>query len=267
MFPEIQKHFLFMIVISIIGWMMEVICKSIEYGRYINRGFLIGPWCPIYGVGAVLMVHRLSDYAESPIAVFLLGMTLCGILEYLTSYLLERIFHARWWDYSHKCFNLNGRICANTLIPFGLLGLLLIYVLKPFLFALFDGLPSLALNLLFYFTLALFAADVIISCNVLGIIRKHASSTGADDTEMLTKAVREELGRRNLLARRTLRAYPGLKLYNGELLKKMQAKQQEIRQEAIDARRRIRKDMDAYEQRIREAVNEKKKEKQEKHEK
>lgn len=258
MFPEIQKYYLFMITISIIGWMMEVICKSLEYGRYINRGFLIGPWCPIYGVGSLLIVHFLSDYAHRPGVVFLLGIVLCGTLEYLTSYLLEKIFHARWWDYSRKRFNLNGRICANTLIPFGLLGLLLVYVLKPFLFGLFDKLPEPALNLLFFIALTLFAADVIISCNVLGNIRRHACSTGADDTEMLTRMVREHLGKHSFFARRTLFAYPGLKLYNGELLQKMKQKQQEIKQEAADAKRKILEDLDTCEQHIRNHTRKKK---------
>lgn len=249
-----------MIVIAIMGWIMEVVCKSLEYGRYINRGFLIGPWCPIYGVGSLLIVRLLTRYADRPEAVFLLGMVVCGTLEYLTSYLLEKIFHARWWDYSRRRFNLNGRICANTLIPFGLLGLLLIYVLRPFIFGLFDRLSLTALNVLFYCTIAVFATDVIVSCNVLGKIRKHASSTGADDTEMLTHAVREQLGKVSLLARRTLRAYPNLRLYNSELLKKMYQKQKELRQDAKDARRRIRTEMDAYELRIREAIQEKKQE-------
>ncbi len=259
MFPDLQKNFLFMIVLSMLGWMMEVICKSFEYHRYINRGFLIGPWCPVYGVGSLLIVHLLDGYADRPAAVFLLGMVVCGALEYITSYLLEKIFHARWWDYSRRRFNLNGRICANTLIPFGLLGLLLIYLIQPFLFGLFDRLSMRALNWLFYCVLAVFGADVIVSCNVLGKIRKHASCTGADDTEMLTRAVREQLSKASLLARRTLRAYPGLKLYNGELLEKMRQKRQEIQQEAVDARRKIREDMDAYEQRIREAIQEKRK--------
>lgn len=106
----LQKNFLFVIAISVLGWMMEVACKSLEYKRFINRGFLIGPWCPIYGVGSLLIVLLLSDYIASPLTVFLLGMILCGALEYLTSYLLKKIFHARWWDYSRRRFNLNGRI-------------------------------------------------------------------------------------------------------------------------------------------------------------
>ena len=108
---------------AFLGWVMEVVCKLIQFGRFINRGFLIGPYCPIYGFGAVLVTALLTPFSASPPAVFVLAMAVCGTLEYLTSYSMEKLFHARWWDYSHRRFNLNGRVCAGTLIPFGLMGL------------------------------------------------------------------------------------------------------------------------------------------------
>ena len=73
----------------------------------------------------------LSRFTDDPLAVFALAMLLCGTLEYLTSYIMEKACHARWWDYSAKKFNLNGRVCADTLIPFGLVGLGMIYFVKP----------------------------------------------------------------------------------------------------------------------------------------
>jgi len=74
----------------------------------------VGPWCPIYGFGAVFISLLLSRHAEDPLAVFGLAILICGILEYSASYMLEKIFHARWWDYSTKKFNLNGRVCADV---------------------------------------------------------------------------------------------------------------------------------------------------------
>ena len=127
---------------AFLGWVMEVVCKLIQFGRFINRGFLIGPYCPIYGFGAVLVTALLTPFSESPLAVFVLAMAVCGTLEYLTSYVMEKLFHARWWDYSHRRFNLNGRVCAGTLIPFGLLGLGMVYVARPVLFGLFARLPQ-----------------------------------------------------------------------------------------------------------------------------
>ena len=119
----LEYYFLLFFVSAVLGWTMEVACKLVEFRRFINRGFLLGPYCPIYGFGAVLVTLLLSRYADSVAAVFVLAMVVCGTLEYLTSYMMEKLFHARWWDYSQKKFNLNGRVCADTLIPFGLLGL------------------------------------------------------------------------------------------------------------------------------------------------
>ena len=127
---------------AVLGWCMEVICKLFQFHRFINRGFLIGPYCPIYGFGTALLTALLSRFTRDPVAVFGLAILICGTLEYCTSWLMETLFHARWWDYSSKPFNINGRVCANTLIPFGLLGLGMIYFVKPFLFARFDRLPD-----------------------------------------------------------------------------------------------------------------------------
>lgn len=250
-----------MVSISVLGWCMEVACKYREFHRFINRGFLIGPYCPIYGVGAVLIVLFLSPYSDAPLTVFLLAMVLCGTLEYLTSYLMEKLFHARWWDYSRRRFNLNGRICANTLIPFGLLGLVLIYLLHPLFFGLFDRLSPMALNLLSLFLLAVLLTDMVISSTVLGKIRASASASGADDTEMLTRAVREELSKRHVLVRRLLRAFPYLRLYNSRLLNQMKEKQQEIKREAQAYQRRVHEELDMHEQKLRQFYAEKKQEK------
>lgn len=149
MIPEqIAAYILLFFVSSGLGWMMEVICKLIQFGRFINRGFLIGPLCPIYGFGSVFLCLMLERFTDSPFEVFLLAMVVCGALEYLTSYCMEKFFHARWWDYSQKRFNLNGRICADTLIPFGLLGLAMLYLIKPFLFTIFAKIPHPALSYL-----------------------------------------------------------------------------------------------------------------------
>ena len=118
-----QIYFLLFISYSILGWLMEVTVKYFQFRRFINRGFLIGPYCPIYGWGAILITLLLKKYIDDPIALFALGMMLCAILEYFASYLLEKTFKARWWDYSNQKFNINGRICLKTMIVFGLLGI------------------------------------------------------------------------------------------------------------------------------------------------
>ena len=115
---DIRVAFILFMFYSIFGWVLEVLGKLIECKRFINRGFLIGPYCPIYGVGAILITALLGKYQDDIIALFIMAIVLCGTLEYLTSYVMEKVFHARWWDYSQRKFNINGRVCLYTIIPF-----------------------------------------------------------------------------------------------------------------------------------------------------
>ena len=116
---------------SIIGWIIESIYVSITEKKLVNRGFLIGPYCPIYGCGALGMILYLDQYKDNIITVFFLAVILCSILEYLTSYLMEKIFKVRWWDYSNKLFNINGRVCGENAILFGLFTIIIIYLIEP----------------------------------------------------------------------------------------------------------------------------------------
>ena len=111
-------------VFSVLGWMMEVTLKYIQYHRFINRGFLIGPYCPIYGSGVVLVTVLVGGLigirGGTPGEIFLAGFFICGGLEYFISWYMEKAFHARWWDYSRKPMNLNGRVWIGNLMLFGL---------------------------------------------------------------------------------------------------------------------------------------------------
>ncbi len=228
---EIWQYILFFFISSCLGWIMEVTCKLIQFHRFINRGFLIGPYCPIYGFGAVIVTALLSRYEGEPVTVFVLAMVLCGTLEYLTSYFMEKLFHARWWDYSHKRFNLNGRVCADTLIPFGLLGMLMVYVVKPFLFGRMAQMPQDALRIVCIALTAGILFDAALSTTILGKIRKTANLSGEDDTEAIAQAVREHLARNSALVRRVLSAFPYAKLYNKPLMEKLKQRRREIRRE------------------------------------
>ena len=101
---------------------MEVTLQFINKKRFVNRGFLIGPICPIYGYGVLLILLLVGNKGDI-LAVFLKSILICSLIEYFTSYFMEKLFKARWWDYSKRKFNLNGRVCLGTAIPFGILGL------------------------------------------------------------------------------------------------------------------------------------------------
>ena len=125
MIQTIELYFLLFITYSVIGWTMEVVGKLIELKRFVNRGFLIGPCCSIYGFGGILITLLLQYFTANPVVLFFMAILVCGVLEYLTSYFMEKLFNARWWDYSQRKYNINGRVCLNTIIPFGILGCLI----------------------------------------------------------------------------------------------------------------------------------------------
>lgn len=130
---------LYFFIYSFCGWLMESIYCSIPARRVINRGFLNGPLCPIYGSGVLLILIFLIPVRDtvSPLGialavVFLAGAALASIVEYATSWAMEKLFHARWWDYSNNKYNLNGRICLQISIAWGGLATGFLYLIQPF---------------------------------------------------------------------------------------------------------------------------------------
>ena len=200
----------------------------------------MGPWCPIYGFGAVFISLLLSRHAEDPLAVFGLAILICGILEYSASYMLEKIFHARWWDYSTKKFNLNGRVCAGTLLPFGLLGLLLVYAITPVMFSCFDLLSETMIQIICLSLSLLFLADITISTTTLVKIRVHAGKLNGDSTEKITNEVRSVLAEKSALVRRMMRAFPEARLYNGKIIMIMRERCLQLRKEIKQAKKKTK---------------------------
>ena len=200
----------------------------------------MGPWCPIYGFGAVFISLLLSRHAEDPLAVFGLAILICGILEYSASYMLEKILHARWWDYSTKKFNLNGRVCADTLLPFGLLGLLLVYAITPVMFSCFDLLSETMIQIICLSLSLLFLADITISTTTLVKIRVHAGKLDGDSTEKITNEVRSVLAEKSALVRRMMRAFPEARLYNGKIIMIMRERRLQLRKEIKQAKKKTK---------------------------
>lgn len=199
-------------VYSVLGWIMEVIVGLLQRKKLVNRGFLIGPYCPIYGAGGTAITFFLQKYVEDPIVLFCVAIVICGVLEYLTSYVMEKLFKARWWDYSKKKFNINGRVCLETIIPFGLLGCLIIYVLNPFVLSLLDKVSKDVINIIAQVIGIIFIVDFIISYFIIARLRKTAKQVKKnetyDNTEEITKKVREILTSRSVLDRRLINAFP-----------------------------------------------------------
>lgn len=211
MLHTIEIYFLLFISYAFLGWCMEVTCKFIQYKKFINRGFLIGPYCPIYGWGALAITILLKRYMEDPLVLFVMSTLICSIIEYLTSYFMEKKYHARWWDYSNKKFNINGRICLETLIPFGILGVAIMYGTNPILFKLYNQIPQLVINILTAILFIGFIVDNIISSNIISSINVEGNKLIKDNTEEITENIKQVLRQKSWLHRRLINAYPGLK--------------------------------------------------------
>lgn len=149
---------------SFLGWLWEVSLHLVIDGQFVNRGVLHGPWLPIYGVGSILILLLLYRLRKHPVLHFFAIIVLCGGVEYFSSYLLEKIHHGiRWWDYTGYFLNLNGRICAEGLLVFGLGGMAIAYVLAPLLDSIIRKVEVKRLVVTCVVLLSVFAADQIYS--------------------------------------------------------------------------------------------------------
>ena len=148
---------------SFVGWVWEIFYTLFEKGIISNRGTLNGPWLPIYGCGGLLIIMILKPLRRHPVMMFLGAVVLCGCIEYFTSWLLEQLFHSKWWDYTGMFMNLNGRICLEGLIIFGVAGLMFTYIFSPILDNIFRRIKPNARTFLCAGLLAIFILDVMFS--------------------------------------------------------------------------------------------------------
>ena len=128
---EICRLLLYFIIYSFLGWLLETIAKSIEQRKFINSGFLVGPFCPIYGFGAFIMLIFLNGFKENYISLFFMGMITLTVWEYLVGIMLEKAFKTKYWDYSKFKFNFQGRICLLHSTIWGVLGVIFITFIHP----------------------------------------------------------------------------------------------------------------------------------------
>lgn len=128
---SIYQIFLLFIIYSFIGWTCEVLYCSIYQKKFVNRGFLYGPICPIYGCGALIIFFFLMPLAYNVFLLFFSAMFLMSVLEYFVSWAMEKLFDTKWWDYSHYKFNINGRVCLLNSTLFGVMGVIAVKFVHP----------------------------------------------------------------------------------------------------------------------------------------
>ena len=207
---DFRMYFMLFITYSLIGWIVEVIGILIQEKRFVNRGFFIGPYCPIYGVGGITIILLLNKYMKDPIVLFVMAIVICSLLEYFTSYIMEKLFKTRWWDYSNFKFNINGRICLETMWAFGALACFVIYVINPPLISLLESLPNIVFSIITYSIMVMFLIDNIISFKIISNVKITAKNVKKDNTEEMTKYVRDALSKKSLLNKRLINAFPNL---------------------------------------------------------
>ena len=230
MLHTIEIYFLLFLTYAFLGWCMEVTCKLIQFKRFINRGFLVGPYCPIYGWGALAITLLLQRYTNDIIVLFVMAVIVCSFIEYFTSYFMEKKYHARWWDYSNKKFNINGRICLDTMIPFGILGLFIMYVSNPFFIDIYTNIPDICLHIIAGILFTLYIIDNIVSSRIISSIHVEEEKI-ADNTEEITNEIatkiKQLLKQKSWLHRRLVNAYPNFRFEKLELIKERLEKQKQ----------------------------------------
>ena len=165
----VNLYIVYFFLTSFLGYIYECFAMVLWTGKWDNRGFLYGPIIPIYGTGALagtlLFTYGYRNY--TPVSVFVISVVASAILEYVVHWALEKMFHAYWWDYSEAPLNINGRISLLTSLGFGVAGLVIIYVINPFLFELLSKIPPLAMQIMALVFVALFSADLTLTICVL----------------------------------------------------------------------------------------------------
>lgn len=186
---QFSFYFMMVIVFGIIGWLLECIhCTGLKH-KFTNRGYLIGPYCPIYGFGTLFAYLVLYRFKYNMFLLFILSVLLTFLLEYITSYVMEKIFSIRWWDYSNEKFNINGRICLKNGILFGIMSLVFIYCLIPIYIDMTNLISLNVLNMISVIILFIFLLDNIISFCLINKIKDKYKFINRDATDEVKKVL------------------------------------------------------------------------------
>lgn len=197
-------------IYSFLGWIMEVTLTLITDKKYVNRGFLLGPCCPIYGCGCILLNLLLHNYTNNILVLFILTMFTCSLLEYITSFLMEKIFKLRWWDYSQMKFNINGRICLETMTPFSILGVLAIKFATPFFITNINKLSEKTILIISIILITLFIIDVIISLTIVFKLKFVSKNIKKDSTLDIKNAIKKFIKNDIYVYERIIESFPNL---------------------------------------------------------
>ena len=273
----LTQYTLTFVIYAVIGYICEVIYCSVGQRKLVNRGFLYGPWLPIYGCGGLIVNIFLIPLKKYPVLVFLLGVILTSIVEYIGSWGLEKIFSIKLWDYSKKFCNINGRVCLLNSTLFGVMSISLVYLVQPWIDSLVDFVPYVIQYYLADVLRLLFAVDLTLSVIKMNAFKKALREAIEKAREIEVKAkeyaaegkleaqreyrarmdreIIDSRSRFSFTYRRLLAAFPNAEA-KGEELKGQLRSMQKWAEERKDAVLEYRNSMKALKREYREKVKE-----------
>lgn len=178
----------YFIIYSFLGWVMESTFRSVLEKKIINTGFLIGPLCPIYGIGACIMFLFLDKFYDNVVILFLVSIVSLTLWEYIVGVLLEKAFNTKYWDYSNQKFNFQGRICLFNSLCWGVLGVIFIKYIHPFIQELVKKVDIHVLHYVILIATVVFLIDMIVS-----IVKVKNIKVTLQKIEDLNQEIKEKL--------------------------------------------------------------------------
>ena len=189
---SLYEYLWFFMTYAFLGWCLEVSYHVVVSRKFVNRGFLNGPVCPIYGVGMVILIFCLTPLLDNFLLLFIGSVVLTSTLEFITGFILEKVFHDKWWDYSKEPFNIKGYICLNFSVAWGLAAILILNVAHPMVAVLVSFLHNKIGYLLLILASGCFVADFIIT--VQGILEIRRRLTVLEEIAENLKAYSDDVG-------------------------------------------------------------------------
>lgn len=179
----------YFVIYSFLGWVLESIVRTICERKIINTGFLIGPFCPIYGFGAIIMILFLDGFKNNILLLFFISVIVLTLWEYVVGVLLEKLFHTKYWDYSDHKFNIQGRICLNNSIYWGILGVLFIKYIHQFISGKIDLIIDNE-----YFMVVIYLITAIMLVDAINSVIKVKNISGTlEKIDKLNEQIKEKL--------------------------------------------------------------------------
>jgi len=245
---KVLEYALYFFIYAILGWCVEVIHAALKRGKFANRGFLNGCWCPIYGAGVVLVLLSLTPININVFVLFIASLILTSVLEFIVGFILEKLFKTKWWDYSKRKFNINGRICLRNSFAFGVLSIVIIYFVTPLfgiLFGLFDIKVWEILAIVFFVLLLLDTIySVVIAYNLRNriiIVEELKNEKIALIPVLFEKRLRESIEGFKAFPNRLLKAFPDLERQNHKSFEIMKVYREQLKKKRKELKNNSKK--------------------------